>query len=280
MVSVIVGCVLVWVWGRMNAVELPSSVCLFDKVPDDFANVLFDQKDALPRGARVGHESGWTMCAGLLRSQAEGVDERDHYAFLHEKELASRSASTVYSLADVASDLVGRGIAVFMNQGGYFAAAIVRESPMRAVVHKGHRRYVVRKGQGHRQSKHASAHGGKKSRSAGGQLRAFNEEKHKVETLAVLDAWKEELEKVATIWIAAPGHNRDLFLKHLAGFRDKIRMVPITTKRPSLAEVMRIAKFVSTVTRADAEEEETAMDGGEDEEEMPSEEEDEESCSE
>jgi hypothetical protein len=262
----------------MNAEELPSSVCLFDRpIPSDFAEVLFDQKDALPRGARVGHESGWTMCAGLLRSQTEGVDERDNYAFLHQKELASRSGTTVYSLADVASDLVGSGIAVLMNQGGYFAAAIVRESPMRAVVHKGHRRYVVRKGQGHRQSKHASA-SGKKSRSAGGQLRAFNEEKHKLETIAVLDAWKDELEKVATIWIAAPGHNRDLFLKQLAHLKDKIRMVPITTKRPSLAEVMRIAKAVSTVTRGDAENG-SCEEGDEQEEEMPSEE-DEESCSE
>jgi hypothetical protein len=257
----------------MNEEEVPSSVCLFDRpVPVRFAVILFDQKDALPRGARVEHESGWIVCAGVLRSQAEGVEERDNYAFLHGKELASRSVSTVYSLADVADDLVGRGIAVLMNQGGYFAAAIIRESPMRAVVHKGHRRYVVRKGQGHRQSKHTSAHGGKKSRSAGGQLRAFNEEKHKMETIVVLDSWKEELERVAIIWIAAPGHNRDLFLKHLSGLKDKIRLVPITTKRPSLAEVMRVAKAVSTVTRVDAEEEAA----GEAEAEMPSEEDEEE----
>ena len=252
----------------MHVEEVPSSVCLFDRVPTDFASVLFEQKDAIPRGARVGHESGWTMYAGVLRSQVQGAEERDNYAFLHAAELASRT-STVYSLADVAQDLVQRGIAVLMSQGGYFAGAIIRESPMRAVLHKGHRRYIVRKGQGHRQSKHASAHGGKKSRSAGGQLRAFNEEKHKLETVAVLDAWTDELEKVATIWIAAPGQNRDLFLKHLAGFKDKIRLVPVSTKRPSLAEVIRVAKAVSTVTRAGAEEE--AAESHE-EEEMPSEE--------
>ncbi len=120
---------------------------------------------------------------------------------------------------------------------------------MRAVLHKGHRRYVTRKGQGHRQSKHTSAQGGKKSRSAGGQLRAFNEEKHRTETLEVLDEWMEELRNVYLIWIVAPGHNRDLFLKHLSELKDKIRFVPITTKRPSLAECTRIAKELTTLSK-------------------------------
>ncbi len=240
----------------MEAAEIPASWCLFDKpVPTVFSTVVFDRKHELPRGARVAVD-GVVMFAGLLRSTVvEEHQERDNYAFLHSKELASRP-STVYSLADVASDLADKGIAVFMSRGGYFAGAVVRESPMRAVLHKGLRAYISRRGQGHRQSKHTSAQGGKKSRSAGGQLRAYNEEKHKNETVAVLEAWKDELEKVSLIWIAAPGHNRDLYIKHLAHVKDKIRFVPISTKRPSLAEAMRIAKSMTTVVREGAEEEE------------------------
>jgi hypothetical protein len=38
-----------------------------------------------------------------------------------------------------------------------------------------------------------------------------------------------------------------LFLKHLSLLKEKIRFVPISTKRPSLSECSRVAKAVSTV---------------------------------
>jgi hypothetical protein len=133
---------------------VPFKHCLFDRpVPEIFAKVVIDQLEDVPRGARVRvaiDDSGVAFFSGLMRATVVGEKERDNYAFLHSKELASRP-STLYSMSDLSNDVCDKGMAVLMNQGGYFAGAVFRESPMRAVLHKGHRRYITRKGQGHRQ---------------------------------------------------------------------------------------------------------------------------------
>jgi hypothetical protein len=61
-----------------------------------------------------------------------------------------------------------------------------------------------------------------------------------------------------------------LFLKHLVEFKDKIRFVPISTKRPSLAECSRIAKTISTVVRIEKDEDEDKEEEHQEEEEEES----------
>lgn len=99
---------------------LPSRLSLFgDLIPDVFSGVMFDAKDEVSKHAKtffVVDDNNWAMYTGLLRAKVAQQEERDNYAFLHSKEIASRP-STKYSLNNIREDLHKRGIAVFMNQG-------------------------------------------------------------------------------------------------------------------------------------------------------------------
>lgn len=230
---------------------------------DKFPEVQFNPQTDYFQKARVhvviddpeGEKKMVVLFSGMLRPRFIIPPEKEYFYFLHAEELKAKMPPA-YSIADLSQDVQRRGICVFLSRGGYFAGAIFRGKDMDAVVHKGFRRYVNRKGQGHRQSKHGSKQNGKKCRSGGGRLRAFNEKKQEDETIELLNAWKDELAKVASIWIGAPGRNKDVFMKHIAPeLHERVHMVPLSTGRPTLKECTRIAKLLSNVGIVSNEEE-------------------------
>jgi hypothetical protein len=233
-------------------------------------DVTFSRSQVLPKSARSAYsldaDHSLFFYTGILRKAVEVPEERDHYAFLHQKELDAQKGQNVdYSLSDVAEDFQKQGICVILSFGGYFHGAFFKsENPF---LSKGFRRYVTRKGQGSKQSKHKNKNASRKVRSAGGRLRTFNEEKQKNEILEVLELWKERLIKVSAIWVAAPGNNMDIFKKNLdPETLEKVRSIPLTCRRPTLAECVRVAAILATVEVADPQREEEEE---EEEEEMP-----------
>lgn len=106
-------------------------------------------------------------------------------------------------------------------------------------VQKSFHRYVARAKQGGVQSQHDS--GGKgAAKSAGAQLRRYNEQKMKEEIQAILLGWAARLQKTPLIFIRCATYHRNVFFEADAGLeaRDpKIRTIPFETRRPNIDEI-------------------------------------------
>lgn len=141
----------------------------------------------------------------LRQKEPNAVEEREYFAFLHKEEADAKLRATQYSLKDLSNDFRVGGVIVFLCKGGYFHAAFF-EGNLNCTKHKGFRRYVNRRGQGKRQTKHQSANGKKSNRSAGGQLRAFNEVKHEQEIKELITEWDNLglFERCSRIFIDTP----------------------------------------------------------------------------
>ena len=147
---------------------------------------------------------------------------------------------------------------VLLCHGGYFAGGVFRNH--KCVVHKTFRRYVTRKKQGGRQESHDKTGGGG-GKSAGKQLRRYNEVKHREEVQELLESWNEYMTEASLVFIHAPGINRKMFfpvntrshqhhhLNHepISADDDRIKSVPLTTNRPTFAEVSRVFSDLSSV---------------------------------
>ena len=153
---------------------------------------------------------------------------------------------------------------VLICHGGYFAGGVFING--RAVVHKAFQRYVVRKGQGGMQSK-ADKTGGI-AKSVGSQIRRQNELKWKVMVRDILIGWRAHIDASWVILYVAPGPENRNILTDFSGIpasvgggsgkfapkspvdaKDpRVRSAPLTTHRPTYAEVQRIYHEVSRVS--------------------------------
>eukprot|EP00796_Vickermania_ingenoplastis_P005467 gene5467-3941_t len=151
---------------------------------------------------------------------------------------------------------------VLLCHGGYFAGGVF--SGGKCLVHKAFQRYVVRKKQGGKQSS-AQKDGGSFG-SIGSQIRAAQEVKWRIDVRDLLLEWKRFIDASSVILYAAPGpSNRSILvdfslvprgasdsktaeLPSPVSVKDpRVRKVPITTHRPSFAEVQRIYDEVNAV---------------------------------
>jgi hypothetical protein len=138
-------------------------------------------------------------------------------------------------------------IVVLLCHGGYFAGGVFVSH--KCVAHKTFRRYLTRKKQGNRQG-NCDKHGGC-MKSAGSQLRRYNEVKHRDEVQELLSTWHDYVSSASLIFMHAPGINRTMFFptsqQELKNFDERIKSVPMTTGRPSYAEVNRVWQALSTL---------------------------------
>lgn len=256
-----------------------------DALPSHLANLTVA---TLPPGhngpARtvIDHEHGVvSLWSALLRVDpvaAQTPDVGAYYSFLH----GSEPCAPPCTLADLAEDWA-RGVAVLLlSSGGYFAGAVYRGG--RVVVHKRVARYTSRKKQGGAETKHRRRRGGRTGRSAGGQMRAANAKKLDEDVASLMVQWRGELSQCSRVFLVA-GDTRPFFGpgSPLAADDVRLRRVPITTHRPSQAEVERIVRTLATVrigdnVKEEEEEEEdvAAVDAERDDEEEEEEDEEEE----
>ncbi|EGT48953.1 hypothetical protein CAEBREN_28663 [Caenorhabditis brenneri] len=141
--------------------------------------------------------------------------------------------------SDITSDTFLRPFdcAIFLWNGGHFAAAIYENDKI--TVQRSFHRYVARAKQGGVQSQHDS--GGKgAAKSAGAQLRRYNEQKMKEEIQQIMSSWKSRLLKMPLLFIRCAAYHRNIFFEADAGIepRDpRIRTIPFETKRPNIDEI-------------------------------------------
>ncbi|KAK9764895.1 hypothetical protein K7432_007215 [Basidiobolus ranarum] len=144
---------------------------------------------------------------------------------------------------------------MIMISGGHFAAAVfdlrtstpqesASQKSITVVAHKTFHRYTTRRKQGGAQSMFG------KIRSAGAHLRRYNETALKQEVRELLSEWREYLDNSQTIFIHAPGGNRNTLFDYpdspLERRDTKIHSFPFMTQRPTLSELKRA--FVELTT--------------------------------
>ncbi|UMM25870.1 hypothetical protein L5515_005512 [Caenorhabditis briggsae] len=126
---------------------------------------------------------------------------------------------------------------IILWNGGHFAAAVFEND--RTAAQKSFHRYVARAKQGGVQSQHDS--GGKgAAKSAGAQLRRYNEQKMKEEIQQMVRDWSQHLQKTPLVFIRCATYHRSVFFEANADLypRDaRIRTIPFETKRPTKDEV-------------------------------------------
>lgn len=138
---------------------------------------------------------------------------------------------------------------LLMVGGGHFAAMVVKLQPkivhkerqVEVIAHKTFHRYTTRRKQGGAQSANDGAKGAAKS--AGSNLRRYNEATLTDEIRDLMDKWREYLDDSEMIFIRANGNNRRI----LFGYDDaplirsdaRVRSFPFMTRRPTHNELMR-----------------------------------------
>ncbi|KAH9124292.1 hypothetical protein AeMF1_004917 [Aphanomyces euteiches] len=136
--------------------------------------------------------------------------------------------------------------AVLLFRAGRFAGAVFRKD--KVLVHKTFQRYTTRRKQGGSQSAHDNASG--KARSAGAQLRRYNEMALQQDIVDVLQTWASELRDCERIFIGCAKTSRGIFFEKSTGLASndpRVRHVPFGTLRPTYDEVCRVRGVLGSV---------------------------------
>ncbi|RHY33669.1 hypothetical protein DYB32_002030 [Aphanomyces invadans] len=146
--------------------------------------------------------------------------------------------------------------AVLLFRAGRFAGAVFRKD--KVLVHKAFQRYTTRRKQGGSQSAHDSSSG--KAKSAGAQLRRYNEMALQQDIVDLMLSWSAELRGCDRIFLGSAKTSRGHFFDKtgLAAGDPRLRLVPFGTLRPTYDEVrLRIVIF----SKAPPAEDETKSEG-------------------
>ncbi|GMH00573.1 hypothetical protein Nepgr_002412 [Nepenthes gracilis] len=137
---------------------------------------------------------------------------------------------------------------VLLASGGHFAGCVFDGSTV--IAHKTFHRYVVRAKSGKKQSSKDAS--GKSAHSAGASLRRYNELALKKGIQELIALWKPYFDASSCVFIYAPSNNRQLFYNgDKPVFSDKpcdVRSIPLTVRRPTFKEALRVYSQLSQVT--------------------------------
>ena len=147
------------------------------------------------------------------------------------------------NLFEKLTDFKTKHVAIALNGGGYFAAAIIDNLNRTIICSKTFRRYTSRRKQGGSQSLKDNEKSGKIN-SAGAMIRRENEKKLREEINDLILTWKPHLDNCSVILC-----NRDPFLIQEA-FKDyKVRGIPFTTYQADFEEICRCySELISSFT--------------------------------
>ncbi|KAJ1956873.1 hypothetical protein EC988_001119, partial [Linderina pennispora] len=145
--------------------------------------------------------------------------------------------------------------AVLSVNGGYFAGAIFDNRTSTVIEHKTFQRYTTRRKQGGSQSRQDNAMG-RPAKSAGAQIRRYNERMLMEDIHALMSQWSLLLGACSRVFVrVARGNRKGFFGSALSWDDPRVRSLPVPMARPSLAELERaytelIAVKVKTVDMA------------------------------
>jgi hypothetical protein len=134
---------------------------------------------------------------------------------------------------------------IIMIASGHFSGAVIDCDTGKFIEHKTFHRYTTRRKQGGAQSSKGS-----KAKSAGGQIRKYNENALIEEIQALLKEWKPLIQQSTLIFVRAPAVMRRIIYFDETILRptdDRVRSFPFTTKRPTLSEITRCYELITLV---------------------------------
>ncbi|XP_078573283.1 tRNA endonuclease ANKZF1-like isoform X1 [Branchiostoma floridae x Branchiostoma japonicum] len=168
---------------------------------------------------------------------------------LHGKKDAPDSEDDLVSIATTLPTL--SNWTILMIAGGHFAGAVFNKSEL--VVHKTFHRYTVRAKRGTAQGLRDSKQGGSHPKSAGANLRRYNEAALNEDIRQLLVSWSDHLKSCHKIFVRAPSYNKATFFGGKDAPLDrndsKVITVPFATRRPTLKEVTRVHEELATIER-------------------------------
>ncbi|KAJ2237364.1 hypothetical protein IWW45_001050, partial [Coemansia sp. RSA 485] len=146
---------------------------------------------------------------------------------------------------------------ILATNGGYFAGAVFDNRTGQAVAHKTFQRYTTRRKQGGSQARQDNAMG-RLANSAGAQIRRYNEQKLQEEIRDLMGQWREYLQRSERVFVRvartqrkgffAPPSSADGSATQPIRWSDpRVRSVPVPMARPSLAELLRVYRELTTV---------------------------------
>ncbi|KAJ1894673.1 hypothetical protein LPJ66_005045 [Kickxella alabastrina] len=138
--------------------------------------------------------------------------------------------------------------------GGFFAGAVYDNRTGAVVAHKTIQRYTTRRKQGGSQARQDNAMG-KAANSAGAQIRRHNEQKLQDEVQELMALWRPLLHDSTRVFVRVPrtqhrgffGPAGDAAAQAMQWSDPRIRSVPVAMGRPSLSELNRVYKEITTV---------------------------------
>ncbi|KAJ3057457.1 hypothetical protein HK097_006385 [Rhizophlyctis rosea] len=138
---------------------------------------------------------------------------------------------------------------LLMVGAGHFAGAVFDCRTGKAVAHKTFHRYTTRRKQGGAQSSNDQAKG--KAKSAGAQIRRYNEQALQQDIRNLLAEWKDYVKQSRLLFVRATGFNRASIFFDTSPVPptsdERVRSFPFTTRRPTFSELERCFKELSTV---------------------------------
>ncbi|KAI9193746.1 uncharacterized protein BJ171DRAFT_524418 [Polychytrium aggregatum] len=129
---------------------------------------------------------------------------------------------------------------LIMLGSGHFAGAVFDCKTGKALVHKTLHRYTTRRKQGGAQSSNDNSKG--KAKSAGAQLRRYNEMALREDIRRLMEEWKEHIRQSDLVFVRVPVRSRSVVFCDpaiLEPSSDKVRGFPFTTRRPTFGELQR-----------------------------------------
>ncbi|KAJ3352400.1 Ankyrin repeat and zinc finger domain-containing protein 1 [Allomyces javanicus] len=136
-----------------------------------------------------------------------------------------------------------------MLGGGHFAGAVFDRD--QCIAHTSIHRYTTRRKQGGAQSSQDSK---RHAKSAGANLRRYNEAALAREVWEIMAKWRTHLEAAHAVFVVAPGvANRRVVLgnevaKEVFAKDDaRVKSVPFTTKKPTHSEIVQIHRRLTSV---------------------------------
>ncbi|KAL2735278.1 ankyrin repeat and zinc finger domain-containing protein 1-like isoform X1 [Vespula squamosa] len=139
---------------------------------------------------------------------------------------------------------------IIMVGGGHFAAAVFQDGE--PIVHKTFHSYIVRAKQGAAQTSRDSRTLGNHPKSAGANLRRYNETSLIQHVQEILELWANHINNSSLILYRAVGpHNRTILFGGKNPPLDKndsrLRPLPFPTRRATYSEVKRVYDILSTM---------------------------------
>jgi hypothetical protein len=136
---------------------------------------------------------------------------------------------------------------IILLSSGHFAGCVMDCATGRMVVKKTFHRYTTRRKQGGSQASNDNAKG--KAKSAGANLRRYNEQMIEQEVKEVMTEWKDYIKVSDLVLIHTSNTNKKLIINSTDALTiddPRIRTIPFTTGRPTLNELSTIFDKLST----------------------------------